>query len=78
MADLDTRIARLEEQQYFQETLLQELDVALRAQQKSIDALEKQVQVMQTELSVLRELLGPKGENVPPPHYLPEQFQNQV
>ncbi len=40
---MEQRLAQLEENQYFQEKHLKELDEALQAQQKYIDMLEKKL-----------------------------------
>ena len=75
MQETESRLIRLEEGQYFQETLLKDLDSALRAQQNEINQLEHVVASMRTEILILKELLAAKGESVRPPHYLPEEFR---
>lgn len=68
----EERLARLEETLFFQERLLNDLNAALTAQQRQIDALERVVETMGTRLEELLLMVesgfgGPA--NTPPPHY---------
>ncbi len=67
------RITKLEENQYFQEKLLQELNEALQAQQNEINTLAAELQKARRKISELEELCDAASappENTRPPHYL--------
>ena len=49
----EERIARLEELAYFQETLLSQLNDALTGQQKQLDALEKRLEDLESNVTAL-------------------------
>ena len=73
--DTQEKIVRLEEQSWFQERLLSQLNEALTLQQKQLDAAEKRIALLETRV---RELLlsAPQDapENALPPHYMPERY----
>ncbi|MBR4741462.1 MAG: SlyX family protein [Desulfovibrio sp.] len=71
--ELEERINKLEENQYFQEKLLQDLDAVLLAQNSKIAMLQEELHSLQREVVKLRELYCvPK--DVRPPHSAPETF----
>ena len=72
MLDTEQRIQRLEEEQYFQEQLLQELNKVVIDQGTQIDKLKQDFQDLQKQFLAMQELLAVKFENTPPPHYLPK------
>lgn len=67
----EERLARLEETVFFQERLLQELNTALTAQQRQMDAMERALETLGEELAELRTVVETGGGpvNAPPPHY---------
>ncbi len=67
-------MAKLEEQLYFQERLLSQLNDALTAQQKQIDQLEKRVVQLETVLHAVLDASREAPINTPPPHYMPERY----
>ncbi len=73
--ELLERISRLEEQAYFQERLLSQLNEALAEQQRQLDAADKRIALLEARV---RELImaAPQDapENTLPPHYMPERF----
>lgn len=72
--DLEKTAARLEEQAYFQERLLSQLNDALTGQQKQLDLLEKRVEQMENSLNAVLEALRDAPQNTLPPHYMPERY----
>lgn len=68
---LEDRIARLEENLFFQERLLDELNAAFVGQQRQLDAVERAAEETRSLLEEVRLLLDAGGVvvNVPPPHY---------
>lgn len=68
------RLDRLEEQVYFQERNLGQLHEALLAQQKTIEQLERRLAEAEGTIAALREYLQDGGENVLPPHSMPERY----
>lgn len=67
---LEERVARLEENLYFQERLVNDLNAALTAQQRQIDAMERTLEELRAQMQELRQVLEDGGGvNVPPPHY---------
>lgn len=68
----ESRLIRIEEDIYFLEEHVREMDRQIAAQQAQIAALEKMVNGLSMRL---RELLAQMGDgkiaNEPPPHYLP-------
>ena len=72
--DMEERLARLEEQIYFQEHTIQELNDVLFAQQRQLDAMQKTLTEMVERERKLLELVAEKPENSLPPHYMPERY----
>lgn len=72
--DMEERLARLEEQLYFQEHTIQELNDVLFAQQRQMDAMQKTLTEMAERERKLLELVAEKPENSLPPHYMPERY----
>ena len=72
--DMEERLARLEEQIYFQEHTIQELNDVLFAQQRQLDAMQKTLTEMAERERILLELVAEKPENSLPPHYMPERY----
>ncbi|HJB64704.1 MAG TPA: SlyX family protein [Candidatus Mailhella merdavium] len=72
--DMEERLARLEEQIYFQEHTIQELNDVLFAQQRQLDAMQKTLTEMAERERKLLELVAEKPENSLPPHYMPERY----
>ncbi|MBQ7739481.1 MAG: SlyX family protein [Desulfovibrionaceae bacterium] len=72
MSDIEAQIQRLQEEQYFQEKLLKELDTLIIDHEGRLEKIDKCLNVLQNQLLVIQELLSLKIENVPPPHYLPK------
>ena len=72
MPDIEAQIQRLQEEQYFQEKLLKELDTLIIDHEGRLEKIDKCLNVLQNQLLVIQELLSLKIENVPPPHYLPK------
>ena len=71
---MEERLARLEEQLYFQEHTIQELNDVLFAQQRQLDAMQKTLTEMAERERKLLELVAEKPENSLPPHYMPERY----
>ena len=69
MSSLEDRLARLEEQNYFQEQALAELNQALTRQQFQLDETEKRLILAEARIAALLPLLGEGRKNGPPPHY---------
>ncbi len=72
--DMEERLARLEEQLYFQEHTIQELNDVLFAQQRQMDAMQKILKEMAERERKILELVAEKPENSLPPHYMPERY----
>lgn len=72
--DMEERLARLEEQIYFQDHTIQELNDVLFAQQRQLDAMQKTLTEMAERERKLLELVAEKPENSLPPHYMPERY----
>ncbi len=72
--DMEERLTRLEEQIYFQEHTIQELNDVLFAQQRQLDAMQKTLTEMAERERKLLELVAEKPENSLPPHYMPERY----
>ncbi len=68
MAELEQRLALLEEGMYFQEKLLKELDEALQAQQKHLDFLEKKLTLTEEKLAEALAQNSEGFEQGMPPH----------
>ena len=71
----EERIARLEEQIYFQEKLLSQLNAALTFQQAQIDLLEKRIAELEQNVETLMQSAPQDAPaNTAPPHYMPERY----
>jgi len=68
MPSTEKRLARLEEQGYFQEQTLAALNQALTRQQFQLDEMEKRLALAEERIAALLPLLD-EGESSPPPHY---------
>lgn len=69
---MESRLSRLEENAFFQEKYVEELNAALTGQQRQIDEMARQMDEMRTQLEELRLLLEDARvglADVPPPHY---------
>lgn len=69
VAELENRLARLEELTFFQEETITRLNEELAAQQALLAAQERRVALLETRLEELWEGLN-RGEVTVPPHYL--------
>jgi len=69
MPSTEDRLARLEEQSYFQEQALAALNQALTRQQFQLDEMEKRLISAEKRITALLPLLEEEGKNIPPPHY---------
>jgi len=69
MPSTEDRLARLEEQSYFQEQAVAELNQALTRQQFQLDELEKRLALAEERIAALLPLLDEGGQSAPPPHY---------
>ena len=69
MSSMEDRLTRLEEQNYFQEQALAELNQALTRQQFQLDETAKRLIVAEEHISALLRLLEEGGKNTAPPHY---------
>ena len=73
--DTEEKLVRLEEQAYFQEKLLTQLNEALTFQQAQIDLLEKRIaELEQNVTSLLESSPQDAPANTLPPHYMPERY----
>ncbi len=74
METTEQRLARLEENGYFLETHLKELDQQIVAQQTQLEALVKKVEQVQNSLAEIRSLLAEprqaRQEEPVPPHHI--------
>lgn len=71
----EEHIARLEEQAYFQEKLLSQLNEALTFQQAQIDLLEKRIAELEQNVETLMQSAPQDAPaNTLPPHYMPERY----
>jgi uncharacterized coiled-coil protein SlyX len=69
MLSTEDRLARLEEQNYFQEQLLAELNQELTRRQARIEGLEKRLALAEKRITALLPLLEESGHSALPPHY---------
>lgn len=74
MPDIEERLARLEEELFFQDKNLHELNETVLRQQKELDRLAGELGEAGRILRAMREMIGPKPENSVPPHYPPQSF----
>ena len=70
MTDVNLRLQRVEEEQYFNEQLLRDLNQVIIEQDAEIQKLKHDLSDLQKQFLVFQELLTEKIANVPPPHYL--------
>lgn len=70
---MEERLIRLEEIQALRDREVEELSRALADQQREIDELRKQMDILAGRYRDLRSVLsdGEEGDDPPPPHYLP-------
>lgn len=67
---MNERLVDLEARLAFQERALQELNDVVVHQQRDIDRLTKEVEVLRTQVrNVMPALVAPQSEETPPPHY---------
>lgn len=69
---MESRLDRLEENAFFQEKYVEEMNAALTGQQRQIDEMARQMREMRVQLEALRLLLeGAQNgaAEAPPPHY---------
>jgi SlyX protein len=69
---MEKRITRLEENAFFQEKYVEELNAALTEQQRQMDEMARWMDEMRAQLDELRLLLEDAragAADVPPPHY---------
>ena len=72
---LEEQITRLEEQAYFQEKLLSQLNEALTFQQSQIDFLERRIAELEQNVTSLLEASPQDAPvNTLPPHYMSERY----
>ncbi|MCT4534486.1 SlyX family protein [Halodesulfovibrio sp.] len=70
MKETKERLTQLEEQLYFQEKTITELNEALTNQQFQIDEMEKKMEAMILRIRQLSPVLDDGGvDDGPPPHY---------
>ncbi|MBQ7618480.1 MAG: SlyX family protein [Desulfovibrio sp.] len=69
---MQERLNRLEENSYFQEKLLGDLNQALLEQQQQIDHLSRVLEKLSQDVEELKILLDEKPQQQLPPHYLPK------
>ena len=69
MSFMEDRLTRLEEQSYFQEQALAELNQALTRQQFQLDEMAKRFILAEERIAALLPLLEERGQHSPPPHY---------
>jgi SlyX protein len=65
----EKRLEELETRVVFQEDTIQKLDDALAAQQQQIMDLERQIQIMGTQIKEIELEPASSGPEAPPPHY---------
>lgn len=67
---MDDRLIELESRIAFQDHTLQELNEVIVRQQREIDDLRRDLEVLRTQLKALAPaLVASRGEETPPPHY---------
>ena len=69
MPSIEDRLARLEEQSYFQEQTIATLNKGLTHQQFQLEGVEKRLALCEERILALLPLLDEGGQNAPPPHY---------
>lgn len=72
---LERRLARLEENSWFQEESQKALNEQMQSQQKQLDGLEREISALRHQVERLRDIAGAFSglaamhEEDPPPHY---------
>lgn len=74
MAGIEERLARLEEELFFQDKNLRELNESMCRQQRELDMLARELGEAGRILRAVRELIAEKPVNGVPPHYPPHSF----
>ncbi len=67
--DSEARIADLETRLAFQDDALQTLSDVLIEQQRTLDRLQLQLEVLARRQEEMQSRIGDEGEEPPPPHY---------
>lgn len=70
MQQLEERLQRVEENYYFQEKFIEELNAVVILQQEQIRTMQQELDELKKQIAMLRDLLDVKFENTTPPHYL--------
>lgn len=63
------RLIELETQMAFQDSVIQELNTVVTAQQQQLDKLKRELQLLQEQLASLNDKMVSSGNEPPPPHY---------
>jgi len=67
---MDNRLIELETRLAFQDNTLQELNAVVVRQQRDIDALTRELEMLKAQFKTLApDLVGSRAEEAPPPHY---------
>jgi len=67
---MDERLIELETRMAFQDNTLQTLNSVILRQQKEIDVLRHEIDVLKTQIKTLSpSLVASRAEETPPPHY---------
>jgi SlyX protein len=67
---MEERLIELETRMAFQDNTLQTLNSVILRQQKEIDALRHEIEVLKTQIRTLApSLVASSAEETPPPHY---------
>lgn len=74
LEQLQSRITRLEETIFFQESTISTLNEALTLQQFQLDRVEKQVRQLLEKLDDVQSMLDQGGELTVPPHSVQKSF----
>ena len=70
----EERLIRLEEQNFFQEEQLRQLNEALISQQNQLDTVERELARATELLRSMRNKMSEEPQNSLPPHYMPERY----
>ncbi len=63
------RLIELETQMAFQDSVIQELNTVVTAQQQQLDKLKRELHLLQEQLAHLNDKMVSSGNEPPPPHY---------
>lgn len=67
---MENRLIELETRLAFQDHTLQELNAVVVRQQREIDALTRELEMLKAQFKALApDLVGSRAEEAPPPHY---------